>query len=598
VRPSVKISGKPAQSSELLASEIVSNEGSELLGARKSGRGFLSVTNLSASAAADRFLEILSPAASARGGEANYITLHVIVPPDESLLLPLEEPVCFSDPANAPCGETVTAAGAEFLDAQREGKNLQMLFYAPVRAEIHLKLPYKPSHILLDGNNLEGNWTEADHELQVNVLRGAAPRFVRMLSVDLPSKPHVPEPAKPTKPTLDDIDYFVANAVRLPTGGDATMRTYPPLVRADKKGSFAIVIQAENETGVAGLSLDISVNGALHGGGILRLIPRGISIEKVTLKPSLNELAALPPSADGFLRSTMEIKMGRDRRTIPVTFLRPKEGGAYYYRYDFDRDGADEWALENSNLQLIVSPESGGRALALVDKSAGANLSTSVGLFRDNFSFTENSSVGNIDRARGRYGLFNRPYIAEWESGQKDPALELHYDAPDIYPWGASIEKSIRFEGANDLRVDYRVALKAAGSDKVGTPAQAQSFVAVNSFPAFSKPGRVTKFCWAAESAPSDGPDRSETSRRAGLQCENFVAGGEPIKLPAGTKRVEVRTTGRPRTALEWDCGSECARLTIEPKNFSALFRLEFSPLIPGADTGQYTIHVRAFGPD
>jgi hypothetical protein len=33
--------------------------------------------------------------------------------------------------------------------------------------------------------------------------------------------------------------------------------------------------------------------------------------------------------------------------------------------------------------------------------------------------------------------------------------------------------------------------------------------------------------------------------------------------------------------------------MTIEPKHFSALFRLEFPKLTPGADPAHYTIHIR-----
>lgn len=598
VRPGVIISGKTAVAGDLLANEIVSNEGSELLGARKGGRGFLSVTNLSATAAADQILEILSPMASARGSGADYATLHVNVPPHESLLLPLDEPVCFSDPSNAPCGEAVAAASAEFLDARREGKSLELLFYAPTRAEIHLQLPSRPAHVSLDNNKIEGIWTEAEHDLQLTIMRGAAPRYIRVVAVDLSAKPNVPVLEKPVKPALDDIDYFVSNTLRLPTGGDSAMRVFPPLVVADKKRMFALVMQAENETGVANQLLEISVSGALHGNGGVRLLPRGIAIEKVALKPSQNELMALPPSADGFLHSTMELKFGREKRTVPVTFLQPREDSVYHYRYDFDRDGADEWVLENSNLRLIVSPESGGRALALVDISSGANLSTSVGLFRDNFSFTENPPGGNELRARGRYGLFNRPYIAEWESAEKNATLKLHYDAPDIYPGGASIEKSIQLDGASGVRVDYRVALKEPASQSGAVATQAQSFVSVNSFPATSRPGRVTKFCWAATSAAADPAPSSDANRDGGQHCEDFVAAGEPIALPAGTKRMEVRTTGRRTTVLEWDCVAECARMTIEPKNFSALLRLVFPPLTVGGAAAQYTIHIRAIGPD
>ena len=594
IRPSVKSSGKSSQPSDLLINEIVSNDGTDALGARKSGRGFLSVTNLSASDTAEESFEILSAASPTRGSDTAYIPLHVTVPPQESLLLPLEEPICFADPANAPCGDSVTTASAEFLDARREGKSLELLLYAPTRAEARLRLSQKPIHISLDGNRIEGIWTEADHELQVTILRGMAPQFARVLSLDLPEKPHVAEPEKPLKPTLEDIDCFISNAVRLPTGADAGMRTYPPLVIAEKNRSFVVVVQAENQTGVPNLALDLSLSGSLHGSGIIRLVPRGAGVEKLALKPAQSELMALPPSADGLLHSTMEIKMGRERRTLPVAFLQPREDGVYRYRYDFDRDGADEWVLENSTLRLIISPESGGRALALVDKTSGQNLSTSVGLFRDNFSFTANRPGIDEVRARGRYGLFNRPYAAEWQGEQKAPVLKLHYDAPDVFPGGASIEKSIQFEGASEVRVGYSVALKGAAAANNSLESRPQSFVAVNSFPAIARPGRETKFCWLIEHASEDTAAGDKAQAKGGWHCEEFKPASEAIELPAGTKRVEVRTTGRPATVLEWDCAAECARMTIEPKRLSALFRLEFPKLAPGADPAQYTIRIRA----
>ena len=181
VRPSVKSDGKLSQSSDVLINEVISNDGTEALGARKSGRGFLSVTNLSASETAEESLEILSTAAPARGSDLDYIPLHVTVPPQESLLLPVEEPVCFGEPGNAPCGDSMTTASAEFLDARREGKNLELLLYAPTRAEVRLRLSQKPIHISLDDNHIEGEWDPDDHELHVKILRGMAPddwRFV------------------------------------------------------------------------------------------------------------------------------------------------------------------------------------------------------------------------------------------------------------------------------------------------------------------------------------------------------------------------------------------------------------------------------------
>ncbi len=180
---------------------------------------------------------------------------------------------------------------------------------------------------------------------------------------------------------------------------------------------------------------------------------------------------------------------------------------------------------------------------------------------------------------------------------EKNPVLKLSYDAPDIYPSGASMEKSIQLDGTSGVRVDYVVALKSPAGGNGTTATQAQSFVSVNSFPASSKPGRVTKFCWLVTKAAADSSSDATTDLD-GKHCEDFVAAGRDIEIPAGTKRVEVRTLGRRATALEWECSGECARMTIEPKNFSAIFRLVFPPLAVGGAAAPYTIRVRTIGPE
>lgn len=57
--------------------------------------------------------------------------------------------------------------------------------------------------------------------------------------------------------------------------------------------------------------------------------------------------------------------------------------------------------------------------------------------------------------------------------------------------------------------------------------------------------------------------------------------------------RIEVRTPDWPGIAIEWQCANVCAQMTIEPKNFSALFRLAFPPLVPGTDPSDYTVRFR-----
>ena len=558
----------------------------------------MSVTNLSADDTVDATLEALSPAAGARGTGRDYIPIRVNLPPRESLLLPLNAPICKGEVDNIPCEDEVTSGGAEFLDARREGKSLSLLFYTPAREEVHFHFDAEPSRVTIDDNKPEMNWDGAKKDLQVFLPRGPAPRYHRVLKIDLPYKARVPENEKPRKQSLYDLSFVVANAVRLPTSDNAFLRTYPPLIVPDSHGAYGVLVQGESHVAAELQIVNISVEGPFRGSGYIRVLPEGPSVEKIPVKMAQKDSATQPASGK-VLQGTMELRLGRDRLTIPVAFLQPLDHGTTNYRFDFDRDGADEWVLENAGLRLIVSPESGGRAIALMDKVTGLNLSTSVGLLRDNFSFTENPAGINPERARGRYGLFNRLYSAEWVSLETNPALKMKYDAPDIFPSGASIEKSVQFEGADTLRVEYRVALHAARKNEdVSERTHAQSFLAVNSFPATAEPGQVTRICWAAGSSTDHGnrPDKNSAESGEKAVCSDFVPRGKTIEVPEGMRRVEIRTPGRAGMALEWECGKTCARMTIEPKKFSTLFRLEFPPLNPGGEAENYTVRLRVIG--
>jgi hypothetical protein len=602
VRPAVKRSAQSLAADNLIVSEIVTNEGTGLLGKRQNGRGFVSVTNLAAGDPARAELEVLSPSASSRGSTVDYVPIHVVVPPRESLLLPIEEPICFGNPANPPCGDAIKAAGAEFLDARREQKTLEMVFYVPVRAEVRLHLAEQPSHVAMDETAvLETNWDAMNNELQANIPRGAAPNFLRTLKIDLQHTPQVPEretPGKPQKPSPRNLEYFVDNAVRLPTSENAFLRTYPPLVVPGPGQAMRIVVRGENHDPAGDRDVEISLPSLLQHPRGLTIPHGGTSMQVIQLRPAEQEAMTSRVSDDGLFHSTIELRSGQDRRSLPVAFLLARPAVTSHYRYDFDRDGADEWVLENDNLRLIVSPESGGRAIALTDKSTGTNLSTSVGLLRDNFSYTENRPGISEPRARGRYGLSNRPYRAQWLSANENPALKLSYEAPDTFPAGASIEKTVQFESVDTLRTDYRVALHPLANHAGAPPAHPQSFVAVNSFPAAVSPDFPARFCWAPgpdASAPADASGHAPGDD-ANMHCQDYTPGGETVTLPVGTSRVEARSATRPTMEIEWDCASTCAQMTIEPKNFSALFRLVFPPLSPGVVASEYTVRIRALG--
>ena len=601
VRPSIWISGKPKGVSELVVSEIVSNEGTGLLGERKSGQAFLSVTNLAADGPADTTLQVLSPAASTRGAGEDYIPFHVIVPPHESLLLPVQAPICFDSLANALCEDRVVSAGGEFLGARREGKVLKLLFYVPAQAEVRLHLREHPVRATLEQTfRPEAAWDDAKKELQITIPRGIAPDFLRTLEIALPYVPHVPEEetaSKAAKPTAKDLEFHVGNAVRLPVGENEYLGSKPALIVPDADQNVSIVVLGENSHPFESRSVGVSLGKPLHGSATFVIPPHGTASAAISLKFADVQAADNPVSSDGLFHDSVEIHAGHDRLTLPVVFLVHSTGGTDHYRFDFDRDGADEWVLENDTLRLIVSPESGGQAIALMEKSFGTNLTTSVGLLRDSFSYAENSPGTNLLRMRGRYGLLNRPYEAQWQSEKTNPALKLSYVAPDVFPAGATIEKTVQFDAADTLRVDYRVALHpSATMPGVTMNPTRQSFVAVNSFPATARPGPPTRFCWPVAASTDNRAiaPKPQGAENVSEHCEDFMPNGKTIELPAGTMRVAVHALDRTGMAIEWECRGACAQMRIEQKSFSALFRLEFPPESPGADAAHYTLRIHA----
>jgi Glycosyl hydrolases family 35 len=596
LRAAVEVSGNPKGARDLFVNEIVTNEGTGPMGDRVTGKGFLSVTNISGSETAEEDLSALSPSAPARRTRGVYIPVHVVVPPRESLLLPLEAPLCSdaettaANAPNTPCTDAVESSSAELLRSQRDGKMLELTFYVPTSSNVLLHLARHPSHVTLEGTTTpEAHWTVLTKELEVTIPRGAAPHFLRTLRVELPYTPQVPEIEKPSKPTPNEFEYSVWNALTLPVSANTFLRTYPPLVAILPDQPAAILFSGVNHNTRQARNVNISITGPLRGSDSFTIPEEQSSIGKIILKSSGPDAMALMPESDGLLHGAAKIRSGRDQRTIPIAFLQLPKGQIRNYRFDFDRDGADEWVLESDRLRLILSPDSGGRAIALADKSNGANLTTSVGLLRDAFSYTENSSNGNPLRARGRYGLFNRAYFAEWLEDKNNPGLKLRDEASDVFPSGVTVEKSIRFDGAEAIQVEYHVTLNSLRNSEAisaAQDAQTQSFVAINSFPTGTPPNEPTRFCWQEQMDAGKPHDESSpsTAEDANHYCEDFSPGGKLIEMPAGARSVEIRNAGRPTTEISWECAEACARMTIDQKNFSALFRLQFPVLAPGTD--------------
>ncbi len=590
----VRRAPEDTKSRGLIVTQLVSNEGTEVLGNRKNGTGLLSVTNLDQEAASEQKFEILSPNASARNNQEKYIAVDVTVPPRQSILLPVEQPLCSGSMGADPCEDAILIAGAELLHAERDNRTLELTFYAPARAELRLRLASQPAHVMLDDEiATEGHWDGNEHTLTVDLPRGAAPQYIRLLKIALRYTPAVPEKAKKESHGRSGFDFSVTDAVRLPLGADVSLATQPALVAIPAEAGGELRVEAANADEDHSHDVSFKLQGPLRGSTNVRMLPKGIAPGRMKIKTASGNAAgsAGDLSPDGLIHGTLEVSSGDDQRSVPILFVPVKEGSVNRYQFDFDRDGANEWVLENSHLRLIVSPESGGQAMALVDKVSRLDLLTSIGGLSDHFSFADNPPDTNPERARGRYGMFNRPYRAEWTDEKGNPALRLSYGPPDVLPGGASIEKTARIEDNDSLHVNYRVQLKAAPHDSAGQEKHSQSFIAVNSVPVVFRADHSTQFCWGtAEAKPG-----SETKDSAGKHCESFKPGRAPLELPEGASHVEVRSPGKAGLILEWDCVKTCARMTIEMKNFSALLNLQFPPLVPGGAAEEYSVRFRPF---
>ncbi len=624
VRPAVQRFAGRQVSGELVLTQLAANEGTGPLSARPHGctpgtlcgSGLLSVTNLSYDQPADEMLDVLSPRAGTTDQPDDYLPLEVHVPARESLLLPLHFSLCSEAKAGEKCDDEVVAAGAELLRVERDGKTLELTFYTPARASLLLKLESAPGKIAMQEMNLPGKWTAEKKQLEITLPRGASPDFLRLLKIHLHYTPRVSQKPDPRKRARRDFDAAVMDGVRLPLSDDTSLPAFPPLILLDSDGKGQMLFGAENYDEM-GRTVSVGIEGPVHGSGRLVMDPNEVRLAQIGLAPAKSfgpaaELARTQP--DGLLRGELQAHSGRADHGLPMLFVVVGQDSAARYQVDFDRDGALEWVLENQRVRLILSPEAGGRAIALVDKATGLNLTTPIGALRDLFVSDGNraggrAAPGEIAGAlEKRDATFNQAYRAEWvqepppaesgaqNHGQSAPAVRLSYQLPatllrEGHPGGALLEKTVRLASTESVQVDYRVSLPAPSS-AAPQNLPPQAFVAMNSVPARNGGELTTRFCWDA--SPASEPSKSpagglKEEPLAAAHCETFVPGAGALKVPEGVQRLEVRTRGRAGLALEW----KTARMNIEMKQFSALLSLQFPPFSAAAGSGGETREYR-----
>jgi hypothetical protein len=551
--------GGAKDNANLVVSQLVSNEAPAPAGHPEAcaegqlcAAALVSVINIGSDPVASETLEMIDPRQSATGSAPQKLLLDVTVPAHESLLLPIHAPLCSAVSTGETCSDEVITAAAELLGADRDGKTLELTFYAPARAMVRLHLESAPSRVDLDDNiRLDENWKQETGELEVPVLRGAAPDYRRVLRIHLRYTPHVEEKPDPKKNGTNGSEYQVFDAIRFSLASDATIPSSPPLIAANPASGGGIVISSMNHSEDSRTST-FDIEGAFRGTGSARMFGNEVVFTRIRFQPTrtaTSEDSSSPPATDGLLRGNLTIRTGRTHGGGPLLFVPTSENGSAHYQYDFDRDGSPEWVLESGRLRLIVSPADGGRALALMDKTTGDDLITLGGALHDflvpaGANFPESLAAGDFS--------FNRSYRAAWSEEKQDASLLLTYQQYENSAAGLHVEKTLRLTAPETVETNYRVWIVAPPAPSTSGPAEVmQSFISTLTVPVPATEAGNTRFCWESPGEP---------------HCEDFVSSGASISVPEGITRLRILTPGRNPLAVEWTVGTA----VIVPREFSA----------------------------
>jgi len=389
--------------------------------------------------------------------------------------------------------------------------------------------------------------------------------------------------------------------VHLPIGQGPSIGSVPPLIlvpteEGKEQKDQRLVLRTDNR-GDGGVGFEAHILGPFAGADSVR-VDSGVTLFS-DIKAVTDPLAPPVWPPDGRISEELQLDKGKQHLKFPLIFQNAGSDGFLHYAYDFERDGSLERVLENSALQLFLSPRDGGRMLALVSKSTGENFITTVGALRDWFL------VGGDSEPRDF--TFNRAYSAEWtDASVPGPAaiprsaadasaaaaadtsigVRMRYDAPEAGPAGAVIEKSVRLIAPATVEARYRVSLNAGSGLSSATPSL--QFVAVSSLPAGSGEDRATQFCWIAPAAQSGGGAPAEPVGGSHDSCVSFVPLGAPLAAPSGVTRLEVHTPGHAELDFEWTAGA----LTVEMKSDSVLLEVAvpLSADLPAETALRYTV--------
>lgn len=593
----LRVTNSGATGLSLIASELVANSSRSAPEAARScadnqlcAAALVSVTNLDPEHSAAASLEMNDPEQAVRRNDSSKLSLDVTVPPRESLLLPVHAPLCAAAGTAERCSDEVIAAGAELLGADRDGKVLELAFYAPARATVRLSLESAPARVEYEENfHLDFDWKQESGELKVQLPRGAAPGYWRVLRVHLRYTPHVPDKTNPGNDFLHGLEYEVFDSIHFPLGAEAAIPSLPPLLSADLNSGGYLVVSATNHSDDS-RSVDFSLDSPFHGTGYTRIPANQRTFTRIRFQPARTPAGVIVPvqaGPDGLLQGALAIHAGRDHLNGPIVFIPENKDATSSYQYDFDEDGAPEWVLESSRLRLIVSPADSGRAEALVNKSTNGDLITFGGALHD---LVLSSDVDSGESGAPDEVAFNRAYRAEWTGEKDSPGMRLAFPEHSDSSAGYQIEKIARFAKPETLEISYRVSRNSNTAAPQDEPGEKESFATEFSVPAFASEEGGTQFCWSTAVDSSTPVDASPIDPSAAPVCEEFSSASRSIKSPESASRLVIQHPGGPSAVLEWTSG----KVVILPKSYSAQIRILIEiPDAPGSSvefTVRYTL--------
>jgi Glycosyl hydrolases family 35 len=599
--PGLRRIGTGQPGANLIATQLVSNEiaasseqPQECVEGQLCAAALVSVTNISAEEAASESFEMIDPLPAKTRADAPRISLDVTVPAHESLLLPIHAPLCSAASPGEHCTDEVITAGAELLGAEREGKTLDLTFYAPARAVVRLHLESEPSKVELDQDiRLDEQWKQETGELEVSLLRGAAPDYRRILRIHLRYAPHVVEKPDHPKNGTGGSEYAIFDSIRFPLGGDATIETSPPLIVTNPATGGSTVISSSNHADNLRVA-DFDLEGAFHGTVSARMFGIEQVFSRLHFQPTHNSASVETPetpASDGLLHGSLAIHSGREHVNAPILFLPASDTANIHYQFDFERDGAPEWVLESPRMRMIVSPAEGGRAVALVDKSTNEDLITLGGALHD-FMFPAGASSAEAPGA-GDFS-FNREYHAAWIPEKQETNLKLTFGEFENSDTGIHVEKTLRLTAPETVEASYRVSFAPFPFSPPQSDTETmRSFISMLSVPVNGAEDENTQFCWETSDASTVPIDRSSVKTPpdpSPSHCENFIPSGPLISIPEGMARIKILSPNRPALVVEWTSG----QMIVVPRSMSADLRLKVSvprsAEAPAEFTLRYTI--------